>query len=93
MVGEKCELMYFNLSGFNEDVLVDVKRENVEVKGECYEINCFLWDIWLMFVICWNKFIICWNILGEKVVVMLEVWDNKDWWIVIVNFKNGELVN
>ena len=91
--GEKRELTYFNLPGFNEDVLADVKRENAEAKGERYEINRLPRDIRLMSATRWNKPTIRWNTSGEKVAVMLEAWDNKDRWIATVNFKNGELVN
>lgn len=91
--GEKRELTYFNLPGFNEDVLADVKRENAEAKGERYEINRLPRDIRLMSASRWNKPTIRWNTSGEKVAVMLEAWDNKDRWIATVNVEKGELVN
>lgn len=47
-IGEKSEFKYFNLFGYNDDVFVDVKVENVKVKGEIYEVNCLLCDIILL---------------------------------------------
>lgn len=92
-IGEKNEFKYFNLLGYNDDVLVNVKVENVEVKGELYEVNCLLWDIMLLQSWYWIKFLICWYKNGNVVVVMFEVWDNKDCWIVIIDLVNKMLEN
>lgn len=91
--GEKSELKYFNLPGYNDDVLADVKAENAKAKGETYEVNRLPRDITLLQSWYWTKPSIRWHKNGNAVAVMLEAWDNKDRWIATVDLVNKTLEN
>ncbi len=91
--GEKSELNYFSLPGYNDDVLADVKTENAQAKGEKYEVNRLPRPITLLQSWYWTKPSIRWHKNGEAVALMLEAWDNKDRWIATVDFENKALVN
>lgn len=91
--GEKSALNYFNLPGYNDDVLAEVKAQNAQTKGESYEVNRLPRDIQLMNSWNWQAPSIRWHKNGEQVALMVEAWDNKDRWIATVDFKNQDLVN
>ncbi|QJR79401.1 S9 family peptidase [Alteromonas pelagimontana] len=91
--GEKHELSYVNLPGYNEDVLAEVKAENAKAKGESYEVNRLPRAITLLESWYWQQPSIRWQQAGNQVAFMLEAWDNKDRWIVTVDFDNHRLVN
>ncbi|WP_278383648.1 DPP IV N-terminal domain-containing protein, partial [Alteromonas mediterranea] len=91
--GEKNELKYFNLPGYNDDVLANVKAENAEAKGESYEVNRLPRDITLLQSWYWTKPSIRWHKNGNAVAVMLEAWDNKDRWIATIDLANKTLEN
>ncbi|OJF68301.1 S9 family peptidase [Alteromonas sp. V450] len=91
--GEKSELKYFDLPGYNDDVLANVKAENAKAKGETYEINRLPRDITLLQSWYWTKPSIRWHKNGNAVAVMLEAWDNKDRWIATVDLANKKLNN
>ncbi|BFT30482.1 prolyl oligopeptidase family serine peptidase [Alteromonas sp. D210916BOD_24] len=91
--GEKSELNYFSLPGYNDDVLADVKTENAKAKGESYEVNRLPRPITLLQSWYWTKPSIRWHKNGEAVALMLEAWDNKDRWIATVDLGNKALVN
>jgi dipeptidyl aminopeptidase/acylaminoacyl peptidase len=91
--GEKSELKYFSLPGYNEDVLANVKEENAEANGESYEVNRLPRPITLLQSWYWTKPSIRWHKDGQAVAVMLEAWDNKDRWIATVDLDNKTLLN
>ena len=91
--GEKSELKYFNLPGYNDDVLASVKTENAKANGETYEINRLPRPITLLQSWYWTKPSIRWHKNGEAVAVMLEAWDNKDRWIATVDLASKTLEN
>ncbi|WP_018981576.1 S9 family peptidase [Salinimonas chungwhensis] len=90
--GQKQELSYVNLPGYNEDVLAEVKAENAKARGETYQVNRLPRDITLLESWYWSEPSIRWHQNGEQVAVMLEAWDNKDRWIATVDLENSELV-
>lgn len=91
--GEKSELKYFNLPGYNDDVLASVKAENAKANGETYEVNRLPRPITLLQSWYWTKPSIRWHKNGEAVAVMLEAWDNKDRWIATVDLASKTLEN
>jgi len=91
--GEKSELKYFNLPGYNDDVLASVKTENAKANGETYEVNRLPRPITLLQSWYWTKPSIRWHKNGEAVAVMLEAWDNKDRWIATVDLGSKTLEN
>jgi dipeptidyl aminopeptidase/acylaminoacyl peptidase len=91
--GEKSELNYFSLPGYNDDVLASVKTENAKAKGENYEVNRLPRPITLLQSWYWTKPSIRWHKNGEAVAVMLEAWDNKDRWIATVDLDKKVLEN
>jgi len=91
--GEKSELKYFNLPGYNDDVLANVKTENAKANGETYEVNRLPRPITLLQSWYWTKPSIRWHKNGEAVAVMLEAWDNKDRWIATVDLASKTLEN
>ncbi|GMM66911.1 prolyl oligopeptidase family serine peptidase [Alteromonas sp. MTD1] len=91
--GEKSELKYFNLPGYNDDVLANVKTENAKANGETYEVNRLPRPITLLQSWYWTKPSIRWHKNGEAVAIMLEAWDNKDRWIATVDLASKTLEN
>lgn len=85
-------LSFETLPGYNEDVLAEVKRENAQAKGEDYEVNRLPRDIHLQMT--WGRptETMVWHSNGKQVGVMLEAWDNKDRWLVTVDFDKKALV-
>ena len=80
------------LPGYNEDVLAAVKAENAAAKGETYETNRLPRDITLFSSWYWSEPPIYWHESANQVGIMLEAWDNKDRWIVTVDFAKKALV-
>lgn len=91
--GEKSQLSFMTLPGYNDDVLADVKAENAKAKGETYQVNRLPREITLLESWYWADPSIRWQRNGENVALMLEAWDNKDRWIATVDFKNKKLVS
>lgn len=91
--GTKHELSYVGLPGYNDDVLASVKRENSALNGEEYVDNRLPRAIGLL--TSWSRPnpSIRWHKDGSQVALMLEAWDNKDRWVVTVDFTNKKLVN
>lgn len=85
---KKTPLSLVNLPGYNEDVLAEVKAENAAAKGETYQVNRLPRDIQLM----GRDEGIQWHDSGDEVALMLEAWDNKDRWIVTVDFDKAKLI-
>ncbi|WP_100657240.1 S9 family peptidase [Alteromonas flava] len=85
------ELSKKNLPGYNDDVLAEVKRENAKARGEDYQVNRLPRDIGLL-QSWYGHPAIVWQREGEQVAIMLEAWDNKDRWIVSVDFDKQQLV-
>ena len=85
------ELKLEKLSGFDEDVLADVKAENAKAVGKTYKSERKARDINLLADWSWDQSAIRWNADGSQAALMLEAWDNKDRWLVTVNPKNAEL--
>ncbi len=84
------KLSYFNLPGYNDDVLADVKAENAAARGETYTINRLPRAIGLLNSWYWSKPSVRWHQDGTAVALMLEAWDNKDRWIVTVDFDSKQ---
>lgn len=91
--GTKHALSYFDLPGYNDDVLADVKRENAAARGEDYTVNRLPRAIGLLNSWSRRNPSIRWHQDGSQVALMLEAWDNKDSWIVTVDLAAGTLVN
>ena len=90
--GKSHELAKSALPGYNEDVLASVKAENAWAKGEIYETNRLPRDITLFSSWYWSEPPIYWHESANQVGIMLEAWDNKDRWIVTVDFAKKALV-
>ncbi|MGI5309567.1 prolyl oligopeptidase family serine peptidase [Rheinheimera sp. WS51] len=90
--GERSELSYNTLPGYNEDVLASVKAENAKAKGEKYKSEKVIRDIGLMNDWYWSQGAIRWHVSGEQVAVMLKAFDNKDRWLATVDLKKMRLV-
>lgn len=90
--GEKHSLSLANLPGYNEDVLAAVKSENAARKGETYTPNRLPRPITLFSSWYWSEPPIYWHNQANEVGIMLEAWDNKDRWIVTVDFTTKQLV-
>lgn len=84
------KLSYFNLPGYNDDVLADVKAENAAARGETYTINRLPRAIGLLNSWYWSEPSVRWHQDGTAVALMLEAWDNKDRWIVTVDFDSKQ---
>lgn len=84
------ELSLNRLPGYNDDVLAEVKRENAAAHGEDYQINRLPRAIGVL-QSWYGHSAIQWHSNGEHVAIMLEAWDNKDRWIVSVDFEKQRL--
>ena len=89
--GKKSKLSYVSLPGYNDDVLASVKTENAAARGETYEINRLPRKIKLLSSRNINNPSIRWHGSGKYAALMLEAADNKDRWIVTVDFKHASL--
>ncbi|MFC3120263.1 S9 family peptidase [Agaribacter flavus] len=89
--GEKNEISYVSLPGYNDDVLADVKRENAKKVGKDYVDNRLPRDIGLLFDWYATETPIKWHDSSKQVALMLEAWDNKDRWIVTLNPASNKL--
>ncbi|MDM7860761.1 prolyl oligopeptidase family serine peptidase [Alteromonas sp. ASW11-36] len=85
------ELSLNQLPGYNDDVLAAVKRENAAARGEDYQVNRLPRAIGIL-QSWYGHSAIQWHTSGEHVAIMLEAWDNKDRWIVTVDFDQQRLV-
>lgn len=85
------ELKLDTLSGFDEDVLADVKAENAKAVGKTYKSERKARAINLLMDWSWDQSAIRWNADGSQAALMLEAWDNKDRWLVTVSPKNAQL--
>lgn len=90
--GHAKHLMFNQLPGFNDDVLADVKKENAARMGSEYTVNRLPRAIHLQMNWGSNAPEIQWHGSGEQVAVMLEAWDNKDRWLVTVDFEQAKLI-
>ncbi|RUO38270.1 S9 family peptidase [Aliidiomarina shirensis] len=91
--GEKTELSYETLPGYDEDVLASVREENYAAEGKTYESKKAPRPIGVMPGWSAPEGNIVWNAAGDAVAVMLRAWDNKDRWIATVDFDSESLVN
>ena len=90
--GEKTELTYNTLPGWNEDVLAAVRKENYAAEGKTYKSEKKPRAITLMQDWGWREGAIRWSDSGDSAAVMLEAWDNKDRWIASIDFAGKKLV-
>ena len=90
--GSSHLLNYQSLPGFNDDVLATVKAENAARNDETYEVNRLPRDITLFSSWYWRESPIYWHPEANEVGIMLEAWDNKDRWIVTVDFAQKSLI-
>ncbi|EGN75722.1 dipeptidyl aminopeptidase/acylaminoacyl peptidase [Idiomarina sp. A28L] len=91
--GEKTELSYESLPGFDEDVLAAVREENYAAEGKTYESKRTPRAIGVMPGWSAPEGNIVWNSSGDAVAVMLRAWDNKDRWITTVDLDAARLDN
>ena len=84
------KLSYVNLPGYNDDVLAAVKAENAAARGETYTVNRLPRAIGLLNSWYWSEPSVRWHQDGTAVALMLEAWDNKDRWIVTVDFDSKQ---
>ncbi|WP_434928264.1 prolyl oligopeptidase family serine peptidase [Shewanella sp. HL-SH2] len=87
----KKDITIEGLTGFDEDVLADVKQENAVAKGEKYESKKSPRLIQLMQDWEWSQSAIQWHPTKNKLLVMIEAVDNKDRWIASVDLDKGSL--
>ena len=87
--GIKFPLNYNVLPGFDEDVLADVKRENLAFTGKSYQSRRSPRNIHVMGV----EQPIKWQANGNQVAIMLKAWDNKDRWLTTVDLLGNQLIN
>lgn len=83
----KTELKYDTLPDYDADVLAAVKQENARALGKDYtsekkprHINALLFSNGVK-----------WHPSGETVAFFIRAWDNKDQWLVTVNFEESTL--
>ncbi|XQW86360.1 prolyl oligopeptidase family serine peptidase [Thalassotalea piscium] len=87
--GQKFELTFDSLPGFDQDVLAQVRKENFQRKGEVYQSKKAPRNIHVM-----NAYKpIKWHKDGKQVAMFLEAWDNKDRWLASVNLLSNRLEN
>ncbi|MCL5255153.1 MAG: prolyl oligopeptidase family serine peptidase [Gammaproteobacteria bacterium] len=91
--GEKTELTYDTLPGFDEDVLKSVREENYAAEGKTYVSETKPRAIEVMARWSAQQGNINWKADGSAVAIMLRAWDNKDRWIATVDFAEGQLVS
>ncbi|MCH8501798.1 MAG: prolyl oligopeptidase family serine peptidase [Aliidiomarina sp.] len=91
--GEKTELSYDTLPGFDEDVLKSVREENYAAEGKTYVSEPKPRAIEVMARWSAQDGNINWKADGSAVAIMLRAWDNKDRWIATVDFAEGQLVS
>lgn len=82
----KTKLKFQNLPGYNDDVLADVKSDNANARGEKYQVNRLPRPITLLRNWYKSEPSLTWHRSGSQAALMLEAWDNKDRWIVSVDF-------
>ncbi|MBE7214022.1 prolyl oligopeptidase family serine peptidase [Shewanella benthica] len=87
----KKDITIEGLTGFDEDVLAKVKRENAEAKGESYKSEKAPRKVQLMQDWGWSQSAIQWQSSGNGVAIMLEAIDNKDRWIASLDMGKGSL--
>ncbi|WP_394205886.1 prolyl oligopeptidase family serine peptidase [Shewanella waksmanii] len=87
---DKRDITIEGLTGYNEDVLAAVKKENAAAKGESYSAEQQPRKIQLMQDWGWSQSAIQWHKDGQ-LAVMVEAIDNKDRWIATVDLKKGSL--
>ena len=90
--GKAKQLQFSQLPGFNDDVLAEVKRENAAKLGTEYTTNRLPRNIHLQMNWGTRATEIAWHNSGEHVAIMLEAWDNKDRWLVTVDFEQVKLI-
>lgn len=90
--GSRHALSYQTLPGYNDDVLANVKTENAMRNNATYEVNRLPRDITLFSSWYWRESPIYWHPEANEVGIMLEAWDNKDRWIVTIDFAQRELI-
>ena len=78
------------LSGYNEDVLADVKVENAGARGEKYKSEKSPRTIALMMDWGWSQSPVQWHSSDNKLALMVEALDNKDRWIATVDLDKGK---
>ena len=89
---EKFELKINNLPDYDKDVLAKIKTENFKAEGKKYESKKAPRTINLLQDWTWDQGAVVWHNSGKNVAIMLEAWDNKDRWLVTVDFKNNKLI-
>lgn len=89
--GEKTELSYESLPGWDEDVLRSVREENYAARGDTYVSERKARAIGVMPRWSAPEGNIIWNQDGSAVALMLRAWDNKDRWIATVDLEGARL--
>lgn len=87
----KKDITIEGLTGFDEDVLASVKRENAKREGSSYTSEKSPRKIQLMQDWGWSQSAVQWQGDGHSVAIMLEAIDNKDRWIATLNVEKGSL--
>jgi dipeptidyl aminopeptidase/acylaminoacyl peptidase len=82
--GEKFELSTQSLPGIDRDPLESLKKKQAKVKGETYKAEQRPRDV---YIYNWFDNGIVWNKDGSRLAVKLFSYDNKDRWLVEVDFK------
>lgn len=79
------------LEGFDEDVLSEVKSENVKLAGDTYKSEKSPRKIQLMQDWGWSQSAVQWQESANRVAIMLEAVDNKDRWIATLDLEKGSM--
>lgn len=85
--GEKYELATNELPGIDGDPLASLKKQQARNKGEKYKADKSPRSVYIYH---WFGNGIEWNNDGSRLAIKLFSYDNKDRWLVEVDFKNKE---
>ncbi len=80
------------LTGYNQDVLAEVKAENAKAEGKIYKSEKSPRKLQLMQDWGWSQSPMQWHASENKLLVMIEAVDNKDRWIAGVDLNQGKLI-
>lgn len=86
--GSKSTLSIEDIPDYDKDVLASVKRENAKAEGRAYQSKPQARFINIMR----TRDAVQWHSSGRNVAIMLEAWDNKDRWLVTVDFAKNQFV-
>ncbi|MCL1126159.1 S9 family peptidase [Shewanella surugensis] len=79
------------LTGYDDDVFADIRRENTQVKGQSYQATKMPRKFELIKDWSRTQSPIQWQMGEDQVALMIEAIDNKDRWIATLDLSSGDL--